>query len=527
MIPSICNVNKPYRDADSFNISVKYRAFFNPSGRLVFPAENYPLAALDGGYRTKFGPSFVHNGVVYANCNHNLSLALTRLTAARDDVAGISHEELMQNQHNFIYANSGFIKKIRRHIHSVTRELIEREGELIDLVNKPHPKKPLRERALNDVLGEGSISKQVWNLYTEGKVKRAEYGKNNKYPRLVNDLTVKASLQGAVLTTLMKEGLASRPIMSHGATAQFVKSPSRDALTDVFRNLLNPKGAGYFVYFSDDACLSLVYGGKRHMFNMDISSCDASHTEALFDMLKSTTTHRARQIVDSLVAQCNTPLVIKSVKGKQKVIMKPKYTRLYSGSTLTTLINNYANLLIFESIFQRQIGSPEDIIAAARAVGYNVTLTECHCAQELQFLKHSPIIINDDVVPMINVGVILRALGACHGDLPGSSKIPFDTKARTFMRGLVSCFVNTPRHALLNILIDKWGTGASVRTGSYLLDGYHGTGTDYCSVDNVISRYGITTSQYNELCELTCRADLGDTIRCVASDRILELDYGL
>lgn len=400
--------------------------------------------------------------------------------------------------------------------------------ELTELVKLPHAKRKLRMRAFKELCERNDFSLSCYNYQTVGKVKADEYAKPGKYPRLVNDLGVKASLQGAVLAKCLKNALAQNPITIEEGLAEFVQAPTGPELKRVFTNLLFPRDKCYFVYFSDDSCISIKINNEIRRYNLDISSCDASHTGELFEFLKICTSGKARRCVSSLIEQCTTPLKLRHSWHKLSTTLEPLYTRLYSGSTLTTVINNLANLLIFNSIMNSNITSEQDIIDAAQRVGYNITLAECTVPQQIQFLKHSPIINGDDVIPMINFGVVLRAFGSCHGDLPGRSTTPLHERAFDFNCSLVRCFKNTPQHRAIEVLEHKWNNHKNDKYSySYMINEYAGTYRTGCNDDNFIKRYGITNEHFSELCAMLTTAGIGDAIDCYASRVIMATDYGL
>lgn len=101
----------------------------------------------------------------------------------------------------------------------------------------------------------------------------------------------------------------------------------------------------------------------------------------------------------------------------ERVKLRSTCPVLYSGSTLTTFINNLASALICESIALSDINCISDIEQAALRVGYKVSIDACNRPCDLQFLKHSPAGVT--MFPLLNVGVLLRASGFCRGDLPG------------------------------------------------------------------------------------------------------------
>lgn len=414
-------------------------------GRLAFPkatTSQETVAKVDGSYHSCFGPCVASNGVMYGNSNHNVSLAATRITKTR--LPGLpGFEQLLQeNQRVFIEAHDEQLSTLRVNYDKHFTEYTDVITEALEHHEDPHLKKALRVLAWKDILDFNLLEDDMWYLPGKGtlyKMKIFEIAKPGKTPRMIGDLGVHASLQGFRITKFLKHAMAVEPFSYRGGEIEFCPKPAPAALESVFRKLIDPPGKFYFVYFSDDACLSIKTPTGILRFNLDISSCDASHTASLFKALRTLTPERVRKDIDHLVNQCSTPITIYDlIDRKKKVTLKPNSPRLYSGSTLTTAINNLANILIALSIAESDCLSAEDVIRAAAKAGYIVTCLDCSDWHKLQFLKHSPVIDTDGQLrALLNIGVLLRLSGTCKGDLPGKKTIPLRQRAEAFQASLL------------------------------------------------------------------------------------------
>ena len=399
----------------------------------------------DGTYRTAFGPCYSHTGQIYADCDQNMSMAATRLFATRKPELPGYHEDLYRRQIVFLSRNERFLQDLQNlyadHFDGYEGMIMEAEKHHAD----PHPKRQLRLQAWKE-LQEGGVNHRLWlRNYVLYKFKKDEVAKPAKPGRAIGDLGVSASLQGFVLTNLMKGAEYAAPYREGDRVLEFVKSPNPWVLEEVFKNLISPKEL-HFVYFSDDSCLSLRRHGKVHRFNIDISKCDASHHEALFLALIKTFPAHVQDDVRRLVEQCELPIMIRSTANNERVVLQPRMPRLYSGSTLTTIVNNFANKCIGKALIDVDWDRvPEDLVEetvrrAAESVGYIVTVEPCDQVEDLQFLKNSPVYDTDGVMrPLLNVGVVLRSSGQCKGDLPGRGDL--GVRARAFQRAfLQGCY---------------------------------------------------------------------------------------
>jgi len=342
-------------------------------------------------------------------------------------------------------AQQAFVIKSFPFLSWMQRVLTSRIGEYIYLLTEveehhadPHPKRRLRIDAWRELL-EGNhhglnAATPLWLHEVLYKMKKDEVAKPGKYPRMIGDLGVAASLQGFRLTYLLKKAMAQAPFAFQNGVFEFVATPEPTKLESIFAKLMNPPGKYYFVFFSDDANLSVRVGADVYVYNVDIKWCDASHGPFIFDALMRITPTHMQEDMATLVAQCKLPIIVRDVTCKQRAVkLRPLDPRLYSGSTITTFINNLANILIFTSIVSSQAVTPLNIINSAITAGYGISLDQCLYPEDIQFLKHSPVLDMDGKWrAMLNLGVLCRSIGICKGDLPGRG--PVSERAAEFVR---------------------------------------------------------------------------------------------
>lgn len=435
-------MTEAYAPNDCFVILAGKR--YLPGGSLTFPTPPVPHS-VDRFYRTHFGYRVPHSGVVYAKSDHNTSLALRRLMGKRlPDIPGAEEELQAANIEHFTVTMRPVLKLLASRYRPYFQDYQGMREEARLHHADPHPKSALRIRAYTELVTSGQIANRHWartwrgQLIAEGKMKTEEYAKPGKKPRMIVDLGVAASLQGFRIAEFLKQAQSSEPLYYKGGIIQFIKDPSPHVLRRVFHELISPSMRFYYCYFSDDACYSVHTSNGVFSANIDISSCDASHTHALFDALVSLVPHHAADDMRVLVEQCTYALKIRSVANRKvKVVIKPKTPRLYSGSTITTPINNVANIGIAVAIVDAVATSPDAISLAARTAGYIVTVDHATIPEQLQFLKHSPVKDSSgEYQPLINLGVIIRLSGTCKRDLPGRG--PLSERARQFQQALLT-----------------------------------------------------------------------------------------
>jgi len=514
------------------------------SGKLPFTLKGKSSVRGDH-YKTFFGPSVFHTGVVYADSSTNLEKALTRLTCARV-IDGISVEEEFQYAQRDRFSSSprpflvllnrtlGILRSRCRRAYTVS---LEHHDARENYISKPHPKRKVRIYNYKELLESGLLDYGKWMDTVMGKVKCPEFAKLRKYPRMVNDLTTKGSLLGGELARVLKK-LFSEDISIGVMRARFIATPDVNALKGVFERLISPS-FNEFVYYSDDACAAFLCRDGVFRCNMDISQCDASNGPAIFDLLQEIVSDCPEwsDLMRRVIDQCKSDLIMSNpgVKHGKGFRISPLQPIEYSGTVLTTLLNNMANLVIFLSIYSDVMAlkplrsdMQDIIIRCARRVGYIVTVSVCDNIQSLQFLKFSPFFdACGNVVPQMNLGVVLRALGQKDGDLLGRGSI--HSRAFHHNAGVVASCSQGGNNVIISTLKEKYNVSAATRKVSvgYLTDHLIGESTAFVSDEQLVLRYGFSLGELSHAARLLKDAHFGDKIFCEALNRIMDIDYSL
>lgn len=512
-------------------------------GQLSFPPG---LDRPDGFYRTVFGPSVSTNARIYARTDHNLRLAFRRLTSVREPDRPGFHATLFKNQEKFLKneKTKKFLKNVSQTFVSYFDSYSGAYQEALDHHADPHPKRDLRIQGMTNLLDQNIAGDHTsrWVNRLEVKIKPEEWAKDDKYGRVVGDFGVEASLLGFRLTDILKVAQNLEPVYVNGGEIHFCKTPAASALSLHFAHLLDPPGRFYFVYFSDDSCLAIRRpDGRVDRYNLDISTCDASHGPHMFRAyVKLFPKGLAREDALRLVRQCELPIRIHSMVDRRRFVdLRCKRPLLYSGSTITTSLNDLACTLIAYSISCIEYtgaldanGVSQEIVNAAANVGY--VLTGCEPLAEfedVQFLKNSPVLGDDGKWhPMLNFGVLLRASGVCRGDLPGRGDLR--ARAEAFQRGLLQgCYPRTD-FEVVDAMKQAVGSGPvcespeittllAYKVGDQDLDRYRVDPESFCR------RYRLTSLEYTELLCDFATSGYGFAYNGSSVDKILFKDYGL
>lgn len=442
----------------------------------------------------------------------------------------------MGNQQSYVQAHKDFYLKTAAKYTLHVDDLTDVIELALEHHADPHIKKALRIIAMKELKDSGRLGDKVWLDLVKYKIKKGEWAKNGKLPRAIGDLGVAASLQGAWITAQLKECMYREVIEYRGGVMRFCKRPSESDLTDIFNNLIDPPGRYYYVYFSDDSSLSVRRNdGGVDLYNLDIKSCDASHGPGIFDALRAITPHPLQDGLDVLIRQLKLNFRVVNPHVKDEFVeLRSGRPRLYSGSTITTAINNVACITIGHAIANLVEIHTASIEAAAESTGYVLTgTTPLAGAHELQFLKHSPVLDTAGIYrPVLNLGVLLRTSGVCKGDLPGRG--PVEARAVQFQQALLQGMY--PRTSIpcvdamkANVAHAKPRKQTCVVVERQLA---YKTMEDQRAVrtfsnEEVFRRYDLTHDEIALLHYAFCNIGYQLSWACSATHKIFQADYGL
>lgn len=512
-----------------------------------------PYTVPDTEYRTVFGPVFCCDQNIIKNDAEGISGTLQRLLNKRKPERPGYHEELMFNQYQNVGGSRFHKRWVKRARHKISSAWVAQLPEIQRKlwIEAPHDKRPLRRGAEASIRNAGAqLAGKPYCRSVEYKSKPEELlplgaPLGGTYPkqknlRGVGKLSTEASLLLGYFIPFVKAMFAT-PFYHKNGRATFVDSPQRDTLLETFKALLDPKLGVEFVYFSDDSCIAIrLDDGTVLKMNCDISSCDGSNFRPVFNML-----HEAMSVgglvqedIDGAFRQLELDLDLILPKGPKHCKahrFKPRFKNrgqaLFSGSVLTTIVNNMANMLIFMAIMNELPAqrTRETVIAAceqaAKNVGYSVTMEECIFDQQLQFLKKSPVYNeNGELEVVVNLGTWLKGFGTAKGRVPGRSKIDRQ-RERSFLSSVVHARRDWGDSEWNDTFQDKFNRhdGHAAKSEELRL---HGRGTRV-SLSQLGLRYGLTSGDLGSLLTMITHANRGSHLSHYVIDRIMEVDYGM
>lgn len=374
------------------------------------------------------------------------------------------------------------------------------------------------------VLHEGATHVRVVKL----SQKPDEWAKPNKYARITCDLGTPASLLAGWLPSNLKHAMASVSYRHKDVNIRCYVSPDPVGLGELFVRM---QSEPTIAFFSDDACASLpVYDEAGQLglqyFNLDISSCDASCSEAVAHSLLDAVPSEVRAIAETLVAQLRAPCSLGF--GSGRMLFRPKTIFEYSGSVLTTALNDVAMAAIAVHVADTwkpcsRGRSPAQLARVLRLSGWTLDVEACPSIEHVQFLKHSPAVDEfGQMGAVLNLGVLLRAIGRVRYDLPGRGDLR--KRAYEHMCGVLRGFEPGGRHPLLEALQRNYPPGRQRIVPFYGYD-YEGSSRTY-PFRSLATRYSLDIPELEELEQLLSVAGFGDVVNCHASRVIMMRDYG-
>lgn len=515
----------------------------------------YPAFNITGDMQTEylsaFGPHFYIPSLCFpGSTNNDYKLGLSRMLALRKPEKPGLAARLRGNQDSISRNYRGYIHRFSTHFHHHL-SVVDHEKAYFSWLFQPHAKKKLRMKTHEDDLKYLDMHADT-NASVQYKLK-AELLRCNK-KRAIADLGARRTQVSAWCIAQLKLAWEV-PFCLGRAESRYIASPDKDVLTDTFRWMNStPLGATRYIYFSDDACMAIGCKDGLFLANGDISSCDGSHHTPFFqafrDLVCTSPTGEAvySKAVDYALGALKQPLVMKNkyVKGEQ---VKYKFTslRLYSGSVLTTIVNNFANLLIFFAMLKRcpdpslvtKAQYAKIYVLAAADVGYIVKCQHCECQEDMQFLKHSPVLASDGQYhACMNLAVFYRGFGCVYGDLPsvyGKSNVPLETRARRYLSDVVTSRRGWGNHSLnsafLGMTLDASPTDNALR--EVLIGKSTGGAGVTFSLSSLSTRYrrrgtpcADVTWELDELATCTSLARVGSIVKLPIVSHLYDIDYG-
>lgn len=406
-------------------------------------------------------------------------------------------------------------------------------------VTLPHPKKLLYSSWVAD---DKMLEKIVGNEGSWEVILKMEWAKFKKDGRLVGagkHLTLFEPLAPNVMKTMFSTPMhcheLSPPSINceHGKPSQeikfsvrYVPAQSAQESDDMYHSFKSMEcGSFNVVIFSDDGLL--VYRdqyGVFHVYETDISSCDASNGPSVFVAVWYILSRvLGQEVASQMIGQCARGYSVHNPSNPSEwFTAMPESFFQYSGVNITTLLNNVASFLIFYSIYVHLISGEqsklEDVIKlGAKEVGYVLTVDKRSSFNQGTFLKRA----FNGQRSWVVLGTIFRSFGSVMGDLTPENCMcdPYEFRAMSneelfekHIRARVMGLANEP--------------GSSVLCALRVRAGLH-PGDIVVSDSDLSDRYGVDECMWPSFCTLIVDMNLGCILKHECLDAIFKVDYGV
>lgn len=493
-------------------------------------------------YMTVFGPTFPIRGMWFPGTGSDEhKTAISRMLVKRAPEIKGYHELLKENQGNITRDLRCGINGFKLFYESrVERESYEQAYPF--WLFQPHAKRQLRLNEEVDNWLRGTDA-HCDHDNVEYKLKMSELLPKGKM-RGIGDLGAKRTSATAYVFSSIKAAFEA-PYTHKFYTFEFVGKPLKTKLSEVFERLLSLKlGEVYMPYFSDDNCIAAHCSDGLFVCNGDIKQCDGSHFDPILTFVRDFLrfTNGVKNVHYDAITRAfdylYRPLMFRNKHNRRQ---KVKYTfrnpRMYSGFAGTTVVNNFASLLIGMSL-QRLVPNPSLVtkeefrvayIEAAALVGYRLTTDVCVIPEDLQFLKHSPVFVDGEVHVCMNLAVWFRGHGMFHGDLPGRG--PLEHRCRAYNSEVAYSRLNWGNHDLntafqgliiKHTMVDMTKCVNAALTITKTIGDYGA----YIPAESVCRRYRISPCRFRDLCEDVKLMNLEDVLYSDLIQTIYDKDYG-
>jgi len=276
-------------------------------------------------------------------------------------------------------------------------------------------------------------------------------------------------------------------------------------------------------------------------FETDISSCDMSNRDAVFDACRYLFKDHPciYEVMDRNAKQCKLPLhvFVPGTKKKIKIKFKPAWHIEFSGSTLTTLLNNIANVSIGHSVWwscvvKNRPATPLNMQRAAAEAGYKITVEERDTPESFTLLKHFPWFNGTRWVSSFSVAPFLRGFGTCDYDLPtrsvtGKKLNTIDARVNAWNSTVVAGYIHSGLQIFTQELKKLYNSFDRVRLPGDLSKHFNLGKRESTPIECYARRYSVSVGLIQDFIDTLKEAKPLCVIHHEFINRVNQMDYGL
>jgi len=329
--------------------------------------------------------------------------------------------------------------------------------------------------------------------------------------------------------------------------------PTQDELNYVARKVNEARFLDNYLFVaihSDDSCMSGNIRGRKILSNNDVSSNDAGQDAPAFYGMAILQGLLSELLAEGLLDLACLPIDIPSPTSEAFLRLKFSSPFEPSGHSNTSCWNHLGSLFISLSIFHTLVMTDlpfdESVSKGAALVGHVMTVEVCECMEDIQFLKFSPVFINEEWVMSANLGRVFRRLGAVDNDLThlqlGVDLAEFrsmtaEERMNRFWSGVILGLKHEPSNVILDALRSRFDSSRHTVTESALslvqdekADSYYMHSRTRIAGDctaSIMRRYRLHEYEVEELVSLIHDLSVGKRYKLTSIAKMFEKDYGV
>jgi len=526
-----------YDPSPGINTKFRYVGTGWSSPGVIDRSQVHETVKYKSNYFSVFGGGVYSNVQVHADNVEHLQSMIGRITLCREN-----ETELDGNQHAWFEKKfPHYWQKYEHFPYDLAHVIPATREERMQLsADEARPDVyDLYQATLLELRTNGTLY-QEHARYNEAKkkIEKAKYGKKS---RMYVSLGAPASLLGASTAKRLKQLLEEPILHKHPGgdviPIYFIARPSKATLEKWADHVMHNKPSAWV--HSDDGSYISPSGS---VYDIDISSCDASMLEPAFAALGLLLGKELKHLFEKLMAQIFVPLRVVGKGITLDCVMEVLRPYLPSGHIFTTAINTFILQLIMAELITLGVDSVQGIIDTGFAMGFKLTVSKAKKPQHATLLKHfAAEDINRASCAIPVLGIPLRTVGVKIGDLPGVG----DPQGRgsLFNYGVWKSYKNSFSSPSIDAITLRMKpsvfTSRSKNAGimkKYMAKRYEyklelgdvliAKITDHQFVLRYITET-VSASMVNDLLARLKHARIGTRFRSDASDWILEMDYGI
>jgi len=508
-------------------------------------------------YHTLYGFNFSIGSVIYGNSNHNIfAMGKRHFAKKKTD----EHEKSIIDKYQLNVTdfdlwlrknNESWFTLNSRSYGSWVRSLCPHEyaynfqEACFLLSQEPHIKKELRKKAYYEIDNASSFYKDIFIDKVEWKMKGMEMAKCSnkemKVPRVIVDCKVENSLVRVHFANSWKKAHSDIVMSNFYCECEFNSSPEPTKIAKLFDSIQSSTKPVTINFFSDDSIITFIdLNGIKTIFNVDIASNDSSHSIHSFKALAEASNMDERQIVN-LLRLVKTNIFVQNSTKTKKAWFSCNEGYLPSGLGDTSVSNNNIYMVMCYALNKYclendEYPNKELFQLVGLLIGFRFTFQEVKYFEEMQFLKHSPIIIKNKTYALPNLGMLLKYSGKCKGNIPEINYpdfiYDFRSKCCFYQSLLTYGFFKLFRYKPWMVLCPYFDY---LSRNDYSKDISKLSKFDYqdddwyieLTMEQAYARYRhLSINDIVEFEELLHGLCFGVTISCDLVDKVIESDYG-